>query len=145
MSRMITILAVGLTCAAGPALAAGPYRAPLPEAFVDEVVGEGHCVHFVQAAARAPRTAEWRPGAKVRGNLDIAPGTAIATFEADGTYTSRSGNHAAIYVGQDEAGLWVYDQWRGQPVHHRLIRFTGGKGAGVGNKSNDGNLYVVIE
>ena len=76
---------------------------------------------------------------------DLVPGTAIATFEADGTYTSRSGNHAAIYVGQDEAGLWVYDQWRGQPVHHRLIRFMGGRGAGQGNKSNDGNLYVVIE
>ena len=78
MSRMFAVLAVGLTCIGGPALAAGPYHAPLPEAFVGEVVGEGHCVHFVQTAARVPRTAEWRPGAKVRGNPGIAPGTAIA-------------------------------------------------------------------
>ncbi len=145
MSHMIAVLAVGLSCTAGSALAAGPYYAPLPEAFEDEVVGDGHCVKFVQVAAAAPRTAEWRPGTKVRGNPDMVPGTAIATFEADGIYTSQSGNHAAIYVDQDETGIWVYDQWRGQPVHFRLIRFTGGKGAEQGSKSNDGDLYVVIQ
>jgi hypothetical protein len=81
----------------------------------------------------------------VRGNPDVAPGTAIATFEADGTYTSQSGNHAAIYINQNKAGLWVYDQWRGQPVHYRLIRFRNGSGAGKGSKSNNGDLYAVIE
>ena len=145
MSRMGVVLAVGLVCAAGQALAGGPYLAEIPEAFVGEVVGDGHCAKFVQAAAGTPRTADWRAGAKVRGNPDLAPGTAIATFEVDGTYTSRTGNHAAIYLGQDEAGLWVYDQWRGQPVHHRLIRFAGGKGAGKGSKSNDGDRYAVVE
>jgi hypothetical protein len=39
----------------------------------------------------------------------------------------------------------VYDQWRGQPVHKRLIRFEGGEGAKKGNKSNNGNLYRVIQ
>lgn len=145
MSRIVAALAVSLVCVAGQALAAGPYLAEHPEAFLGTVVDNGHCVKFVQAAADAPRTAAWRPGARVRGNPDVAPGTAIATFELDGTYTPETGNHAAIYIGQDATGLWVYDQWRGQPVHKRLIRFEGGRGAGKGNKSNNGKLYRVIE
>jgi hypothetical protein len=107
-------------------------------------VGAGHCVDLVKAAAGAPRTAEWRRGAAVRGNPHIRRGTAIATFEADGTYTSEPGNHAAIYLGQDATGIWVYDQWRGQPVHKRLIRFEGGRGSGRGSKSNDGKRFAVI-
>jgi hypothetical protein len=84
-------------------------------------------------------------GARVRGNPHIAPGTAIATFEPDGSYTSETGNHAAIYLTQDDQGIWVYDQWQGQPVHKRLIRFEGGAGAKQGSKSNDGNRFAVIE
>jgi hypothetical protein len=122
----------------------GPYLAARPEAFEGRVVGAGHCVDFVKTAARAPRTAAWRRGAVVRGNPHIARGTAIATFEADGTYTNESGNHSAIYLYQDERGIWVYDQWRGQPVHKRLIRFQSGRGSGAGSKSNDGKRFAVI-
>jgi hypothetical protein len=99
----------------------------------------------VKAAAGAPLTAAWQKGAPVRGNPHIEPGTAIATFESDGSYTSESGNHAAIYLSQDDRGIWVYDQWRGQPVHKRLIPFEGGGGAKWGNKSNDGSRFAVIE
>ncbi len=127
-----------------PSVAAGPYLAAQPEAFAGEVVGDGHCVTLVKAATGAPRTSEWRRGAVVRGNPAIARGTAIATFEADGTYTSRSGNHAAIYLDQDVTGIWVYDQWRGQPVHKRLIRFEGGRGSERGSKSNDGKRFAVL-
>jgi hypothetical protein len=52
----------------------------------------------------------------------------IATFDSDGSYTSESGNRAAIYLSQDDHGIWVYDQWRGRPVHTRLIPFEGGSG-----------------
>jgi hypothetical protein len=151
ISRLSIILAASLVCVACSAfdtnrlLANGPYLAKHPDAFVGTAVDNGHCVKFVQAAAGAPRSTNWRPGAWVRGNPDVVLGTAIATFEEDGTYTSEPGNHAAIYVGQDATGLWVYDQWRGQPVHKRLIRFEGGKGAKKGNKSNNGNLYRVIQ
>ena len=127
-----------------PRRAAGPYLAAQPETFAGEVVGDGHCVAPVKAAAGAPRTAAWRRGAAVRGNRRIRRGTAIATFEADGTYASRPGSHAAIYLGQDATGIWVYDQWRGQPVHRRLIRFEGGRGSGQGSKSNDGRRFAVI-
>jgi hypothetical protein len=145
----VVVLITASACAspepgAGPGVS-GPYIAARPEMFEGRVVGAGHCVDFVKAAAGVPRTAAWQEGAAVRGNPDIAPGTAIATFESDGSYTSESGNHAAIYLYQDERGIWVYDQWQGQPVHKRLIRFEGGSGAKRGSKSNDGRRFAVIE
>jgi hypothetical protein len=145
----IVVLAVGSACASpDPAAlpqADGPYIAARPEAFEGRVIGAGYCVDFVKVAAGVPRTSAWREGARVRGNPHIESGTAIATFEPDGGYTSASGNHAAIYLSQDHRGIWVYDQWRGQPVHKRLIRFEGGSGAKWGSKSNDGRRFAVIE
>lgn len=79
----------------------------------------------------------------MRGNTDIARGTAIATF-VDGKYLShKTGNHAAIYVSQDETGITVYDQWVKQTdgVKKRVIRWKGG----VGSPSNDGDAFSVIE
>ena len=35
-----------------------------------------------------------------------------------------------IYISQDETGIRVYDQWEGKPVHERVIKFKGGRGAG---------------
>jgi hypothetical protein len=145
----IVVLAVGSACASHTPSAVprveGPYIAARPEAFEGRVIGEGHCVDFVKAAAGVPQTAAWQEGADVRGNPAIARGTAIATFDSDGSYTSESGNHAAIYLSQDDRGIWVYDQWRGQPVHKRLIPFEGGSGAKWGSKSNDGSRFAVIE
>jgi hypothetical protein len=144
----VAVLALGSACAShGPdtgSPADGPYVAASPEAFEGEVIGAGHCVDFVKAAAGVPRTVSWQAGAPVRGNPHLPRGTAIATFEADGGYTNESGNHAAIYLSQDDRGIWVYDQWRGQPVHKRLIRFEG-RSAKWGSKSNDGRRFAVIE
>ena len=145
----IALVAFGSACASpGPPAAPrgdGPYIASRPDALQGRVVGTGYCVDLVKAAAGAPRTAAWQQGAEVRGNREIARGTAIATFELDGSYTSESGNHAAIYLYQDDRGIWVYDQWQGQPVHQRLIRFGGGSGGKWGSKSNDGTRFAVIE
>jgi hypothetical protein len=145
----IVVVAVVSACAsprpdAGPH-PDGPYIAARPEAYEGRVVGAGHCVDFVKAAAGLPPTAAWQQGTAVRGNPSIPRGTAIATFEPDGSYTSETGNHAAIYLWQDDRGIWVYDQWQGQPVHKRLIRFEGGSGAKHGSKSNDGRRFAVIE
>jgi hypothetical protein len=142
LAAVAATLAVAISCDVPRADA--PYVAARPEAFEGRVVGAGHCVDFVKAVAGVPQTATWRKGARVRGNPHIERGTAIATFEADGTYTNQSGNHAAIYLYQDHRGIWVYDQWRGRPVHKRLIRFEGGRGSGQGSKSNDGKRYAVI-
>jgi hypothetical protein len=145
----VAALAIVSACASPTPVAGprgnGPYIAARPEAFEGRVVGAGHCVDFVKAAAGAPPTAAWQEGAPVPDNRSIARGTAIATFEADGSYTSEFGNHAAIYLSQDDRGIWVYDQWQGQPVHKRLIRFEGGSGAKRGSKSNDGRRFAVIE
>jgi hypothetical protein len=144
----IVVLAVVSACASPESAAGptnGPYIASRPEAFEGRVIGTGYCVDFVEAAAGVPRTALWQGGAEVRGNPHIARGTAIATFESDGDYTSETGNHAAIYLHQDDRGIWVYDQWQGQPVHKRLIRFEGGRGAKRGSKSNNGKRFAVIE
>lgn len=130
--------------ALGPAGTLRPmaYVAASPEAYDGQVVGSGQCVAFVQKASGAPVTASWRQGSKVRGNAFVTRGTAIATFDTGGKYPNKpSGNHAAIYLSQDATGIWVYDQWSGQPVHKRRIRFKGG----VGSPSNDADVYSVVE
>lgn len=111
-----------------------------PESYDGEVVGTGQCVAFVQQCSGAPNTGLWTEGIRVRGNR-IARGTAIATF-INRKYPSKStGNHAAIYLEQDEQAIWVYDQWSGHPVSKRAIRFKGGKGS----PSNDGDAFSVID
>lgn len=118
------------------------YIAGAPESFEGKVVGSGQCVAYVQEASGAPVTASWVQGSKVRGNGFVTRGTAIATFDAGGKYPNHaSGNHAAIFLSQDEGGIWVYDQWAGQPVHKRHIRFKHGSGS----PSNDGDAYSVVE
>jgi len=145
----IAVFTFGSACAShvpGPVPRShGPYVASRPEAFEGRVVGAGYCVDLVKASAGVPRTAAWQEGAEVYGNPHITRGTAIATFGSDGSYTSESGNHAAIYLYQDDHGIWVYDQWQGQPVQKRLIRFEGGSGSKWGSKSNDGTRFAVIE
>lgn len=103
-------------------------------------VGSGECVALVQAWAGAPSTGAWSQGIPVKGNEhQITKGTAIATF-VDGVYPNNStGNHAAIYLGQDEHGIQVIDQWSGQGAHRRTLRWNGH------GRSNDGDAFYVIE
>ncbi len=121
------------------------YIAKSPESYDGQVVGTGHCVPFVQTASGAPQTGLWTRGGLVKGDLTVKSGTAIATFSDQGKYTNSldGTSHAAIYVSQDAAGLHVWDQWLGQPVHQRLSRFQGGA---AGTKPvNDGDFFYVIE
>src|SRR5580658_2989810 len=108
------------------------------------VTGTGQCVAFVEAAAQTPLTAQWKRGRIVAGDMTVPEGTAIATFDPDGTYGNHTDgrSHGAIYVSQVAGqGLLVYDQWVGQPVHQRTIHFRDGAGLAV----NDGNQFYVIE
>ena len=120
------------------------YVATDPASCKDTVVGSGQCVAFVQAASGAPLTGSWKKGSLVKGQTLLATGTAIATFSSSGVYTNSTDgtSHAAIYVSQSKAGILVWDQWLGQPVHQRTIRFQGGKGA---KPVNDGDAFYVIE
>ncbi len=106
--------------------------------YKDRSVGTGHCVSLIQICSGAPRTAMWKQGALVKG-AELTPGTIIATFKS-GKYPNVTGWHAAIYISQDENGIWVWDQWVGKPVHKRLIRFKNGNG----KASNDGDAYSVV-
>ncbi len=121
------------------------YIASDPDSYQNTVVGSGQCVALVQQASGAPLTSGWNQGSIVRGDLALQTGTAIATFDSNGRYTNSTDgtSHAAIYLGQNELGLQVWDQWRGQPVHQRTIRFQGGA---VGAKPvNDGDAFYVID
>ena len=113
--------------------------------FRGKVVGNGHCVPFVQVAVDCPRTSEWRRGDLVRGQDDkIERGTVIATFHPD---TKRYENdtkgrsHAAIFLGENAQGLHVMDQWVGHPVAERVIRFK----KGAQPHADDGDHYYVVE
>lgn len=88
--------------------------------YVDRQIGSGECVDLLSACANTPLTKNWRKGGKVMGK-DIPTGTAIATFRR-GRYPNKRGYHAAIYVSQTDEGIYVWDQWRGKPVHLRFIR-----------------------
>ena len=113
-----------------------------PEADEGQVVGNGQCVAFVVAAAQTPHTASWKQGALVRDGA-IPTGTAIATFDEDGSYGNHTDgtSHAAIFIELRPAGLLVWDQWVGHPVSQRVIHFRDGNGEPV----NDGDQFYVIE
>ncbi|WP_428488541.1 BPSL0067 family protein, partial [Rhodopila sp.] len=88
--------------------ASGRYVAGDPQRWVGQPsVGTGECVPLVRAATGAPQATNWQRGLQVQGNTNIRPGTAIATFDSNGHYDG----HAAIYLGQDEDGIRVVDQW----------------------------------
>ena len=115
-----------------------------------ELVGSHHCVALIQRYTNAPNTGAWHEGAAVRGNLSLVQGTAIATF-VNGRYPNLShGNHAAFYLSQDGGGIWVIDQWKGDPnksrVTKRYIPFRGHWQDGTfANPSNNGDAFYVIE
>jgi hypothetical protein len=114
-----------------------------------DLVGTAQCVVLVQTFAGAPRAAGWRQGVSVRGKLLLPKGTAIATFE-NGVYKNKShGNHAALYVSQDQGGIWVMDQWRSATklkVSTHYLQFKGtDKDGRWKDASNNGDAFSVIE
>jgi hypothetical protein len=108
------------------------YRCSVPAA--GRSYGEStECVALVKYACGAPRTTNWRQGAKVKG-ASIAYGTAIATFSG-----GRYSGHGAIYLGQNSVGIQVFDQWNGHAASPRTIRWNG---SGV---VNNGNAYYIVQ
>jgi hypothetical protein len=111
-----------------------------PDTFVNDK-GNHECVEFVRQSTGAPSSRSWRPGRQVKGAKDIPLGAAIATF-SNGRYST----HAAIYLGQDDTGIWVLDQWNKQGmVAKRRIKFPTGKETKPIYPSNDADLFYVID
>ena len=102
-------------------------------------VGTGQCVALAQASSDVGYTSTWSPGSQVEGNTDIAVGTVIATFGSDGTYTNTYGqSHTAIYLGQDNSGIYVEDQWLGHAASMRVIPWT------TSNSHESGSKFYVV-
>jgi len=119
-----------------------PFVADDPKQHIGTVVSNGHCMRHVQVVAGVPHSSTLRRGDPVRGS-NCAPGTVIGTFDADDRYANATdgSSHVAIFLAETEEGLLVIDQWVGQPVHERLIRFRDGEGSAV----NDGSRFYVVE
>jgi hypothetical protein len=130
-----------------------PYVCLNPDTYLTKVVGNGQCVVFVKVAAGAPETSAWMEGTKIKkGDPPLPKGTAIATF-VNGKYPNHQhGNHAAIYIGQNNEGIQVYDQWAKtdkktgavtyHPVTLRTIHFHVIPGHSL---SDNGNAFSVIK
>lgn len=113
----------------------------------EDTVDTKQCVALIQHYTKAPHTMLWRKGDEVKGNITLKTGTAIATF-VDGKYKNHShGNHAAFYVGQNSAGIWVVDQWSGlKTINKRLLRYKGVDKTGhYVTPSNNGDAFSVIQ
>jgi hypothetical protein len=90
-----------------------------------------------------------KEGEKVLGSMGIAKGTAIATF-ANGKYPNKpTGNHAAFFISQDAAGIWIMDQWSGEgkkTISKRHIVKNGKRKDGTFvDPSNNAEAFSVIE
>ena len=107
--------------------------------FAGRQMGDGQCVALVRLVAELPHTWRWRQGEAARL---CPPDTAIATFNSQGRYSNAldGSSHAAILIQAEPGGLRVWDQWVGQPVHQRLIRFRRGESRPV----DDGDAYYSI-
>lgn len=114
------------------------------ERFIGRSAGSGQCVALVQAAQPdLGLTRGWAAGAPVRGDTGLAPGTVIATFDGSGRYANATDgtSHAAIYLGQDERGIRVLDQWAGSAAAVRTIPWSNPGGTAV---NTAGNYRVVV-
>jgi RHS repeat-associated protein len=97
------------------------------------------CVSLTKNFTGLPCTGCWRAGPQVLGN-NVAPGTAIATFDANGRYPKgdvpkNSGIFVAEYSGQV---IEMIDQW---PGNLGALRQLGPNGT----PSNDSTAYSVID
>lgn len=112
--------------------------------YLNQNVGTGQCVALVQAAdSSVGLTATWTQGSAVQGNTLLQPGTVIATFGSNGTYTNSTdgSSHAAIYLGQNAQGIQVEDQWVGHPVSIRTIAWTSTTSSSA---ANNGSAFYVV-
>jgi len=128
----------GTTSVSSPGFVASGYTQ-----YLGQSVGSGQCVALVQASdPSVGLTATWTQGAAVQGNTSLQPGTAIATFNANGQYANATdgSSHAAIYLGQNAQGIQVEDQWSNQPASIRTIPWNNP----TGTAANTGSSFYVV-
>ena len=132
-----------------------PFVYPDPSSLEKQaLVGGGNCVDLIKGLVPGLKglpTSVWRRGVRVIDATSLAPGTAIATFDERGRYPNFDhGNHAAIFVANAGASIWVMDQWKNDPTHpwvaKRLI-YPGRlrKDGSYVDPSNSAGAFYVIE
>ena len=124
-----------------------PYRFSKVDDIVKlPTVGAKQCVSLIREYTDAPPTITWKEGLAVKGNFLLEKGTAIATFVNSKYPNHSSGNHAAFYVSQDAAGIWVVDQWfTSKTIQKRRLTFKGkNKDGDFITPSNNGDAFSVI-
>jgi hypothetical protein len=129
--------------AGGAGTGSGGFVAVNYSQYLGQSVGSGQCAVLVEAADPSVGvTATWVQGAPVQGSTSLAPGTIIATFGPDGIYTNLLDGtaHAAIYLGQNDQGIQVEDQWNGHPASIRTIPWSSAFNSPI---SSGSNYYVV--
>ena len=112
--------------------------------YIGQSVGSGQCVALVQAANPSiGPTRNWQCGVPVQGNTELRPGTIIATFDSSGCYANAldGSSHEAIYLGQNERGIQVMDQWAGNTAAARTLPWTNPSGAAA----NTGAAFHVVQ
>jgi len=115
------------------------------KSYISPMTQKTECVAFVQATNLAvPVSTAWTEGVRItKGVKAVAAGTAIATFVGGKYPGPGKDKHAAIYLGQDDLGIQVLDQWAKQgKVLKRTIRWVVDEGTKI---QNDGTKYSVIE
>lgn len=130
-----------------------PYICPNLRVLEEQAVAEeGGCVALIRSnvpGLRGTGASGWRQGAAVVGDVRIARGTAIATFE-DGRYANRPGfDHAAILLDYAGAGIWVLEQRDGDEsgTVQRTFIATGqaGSNGDFANPAQAAAAFSVIE
>ena len=112
--------------------------------YIGRSVGSGQCVALVQAANPSiGPTRNWQSGVPVQGNTELRSGTIIATFDSSDRYANAldGRSHAAIYLGQNERGIQVMDQWAGNTATARTIPWTNPSGV----VANTGTAFRVVQ
>jgi len=104
------------------------------------------CVGLVKKYSACGATGTWQQGALVKKTKDVAKGTAIATFDANGHYASKAkGNHACFFIEfVGELGFRVLEQHvkpRPEQIQQRLIRYQEGEHI---SRSDNANCYSII-
>jgi hypothetical protein len=133
-----------------------PFIYPSPRTLEKQaLVGGGNCFDLIKELVPGLKklpTSTWRRGAHVvDAKSHIVSGTAIATFDERGRNPNHAhGNHAAIFVANAGASIWVMDEWKNDPrrpwISLRLI-YPGRRwrdGTFV-DPSNSADAFYVIE
>jgi hypothetical protein len=115
-------------------------------------VSNKQCAGLVQYYTRVGRHENWKAGDRVRYSTTIKKGTAIATF-VNGVYQNNvHGNHAALYVSHNADGIYMMDQWDGDPakptISKRFVPYKNlAKNANGSwpDASNNGDAFSIIE